>query len=407
MQMRRRDGSPYFASLNLSRLEMAGQAVILGITDDITDQVEARQALATLQEISHDLAAMPDLSVLLEGALQQLSKVVDFQRAALMLVEEDGESLTIYAYLAPALPPAFTLQHVPIDRWPLLQATLQGDATTYIPDMQASQAITAEFDRMPAGPWTAALQASRSWLGLPLLSGERRIGLLNLLGDEANHYAASDIELARTYANQLAVAVDNIYLKDQAGLIAAAEERSRIARELHDSVTQALYSMTLLSDATILALTAGKLEAVEERLARIKDVAREAMTEMRWLVYNLHPSVLADAGLAAALQERLEAVEARSGVKAHFQVKGQSRLPPASERELFWVAQEGLNNALRHAHASQVWVNLDYEESRCRLTIRDDGVGFRLDAAGRYGGYGLANMRDRLAQINGELKIMH
>ena len=90
MQMRRRDGSPYFASLNLSRLEMAGQAVILGITDDITDQVEARQALTTLQEISHDLASMPDLSVLLEGALQQLSKVVDFQRAALMLVEEDG-----------------------------------------------------------------------------------------------------------------------------------------------------------------------------------------------------------------------------------------------------------------------------------------------------------------------------
>ncbi len=406
VQMRRRDRSIYFASLSLSRLEMAGQAMILGITDDITDQVEARQALATLQEISYDLAAMPDLSALLEGALQQLSKVVDFQRAALMLIEEDGESLAIYAYLAPALAPEFTPQHVPIKRWPFLQATLQGAATTYIPDLQANQAIMAELDRMPAGPWSAVLEASRSWLGLPLLSGERRIGLLNVLGDEANHYTTSDIELARTYANQLAVAVDNIYLKDQAGLTAAAEERSRIARELHDSVTQALYSMTLLADATILALTAGKLEAVAERLARIKDVAHEAMTEMRWLVYNLHPTVLADAGLAPALQERLEAVEARSGVKAHFQVKGQPRLSPASERELFWVAQEGLNNALRHAHASQVWVDLAYEDSRCRLTIRDDGVGFRPDAAEPYGGYGLANMRARLAQINGELKII-
>jgi signal transduction histidine kinase len=356
-------------------------------------------------EITHDLAAMPDFSILLEGALRQLRKVVDFQRAALMLVEEDGESLTIHAYLAPALPPSFTLQHVPINRWPRLQTTLQGGETTYISDMQASEAIMAELDRLPAGPWTAALKASRSWLGLPLVSGERRIGLLNILGDEANHYDASDIKLARTYANQLAVAVDNIYLKDQAGLTAAAEERSRIARDLHDSVTQALYSMTLLSDATILALTAGKLEAVEERLARIKDVARDAMTEMRWLVYNLHPSVLADAGLAAALQQRLGAVEARSGVKVDFQVNGQSRLPPASERELYWVAQEGLNNVLRHARASQVWVTIDYEESRCRLTIRDDGVGFRLDAAGRSGGYGLTNMRDRLAQINGTLKI--
>jgi signal transduction histidine kinase len=251
----------------------------------------------------------------------------------------------------------------------------------------------------------AALKATRSWLSLPLIAGESTIGLLNILHDEANHYETSTIELARTFANQLAVAVDNIHLKEQASLGAAAEERSRIARELHDSVTQALYSMTLLSDATLMALSAGKLETVGERLVRIKEVAREAMTEMRWLIYKLHPPLLADAGLAAALQERLEAVEARSGVKVHFHVESQMRLPTASEAALFWVAQEALNNVMRHAHANEVWVMIENEDSLCRLTIRDDGLGFRLDAAERYGGYGLANMRERLAKVDGRLKI--
>jgi PAS domain S-box-containing protein len=406
MQLRRRDGSFYYASVSLSRLEMAGQEVLLGIVDDVTDQVEAREALTTLHQISYDLASISDLQTLLGHAVAHLHQIVDFHRAALMLVEDGEESLTIYVYMSPALPPELTVHQVPVSSWPSLRAVLTGRETAYIQDMQASETIQADLDNVETDWWAGALKASRSWLGLPLLAGEHTIGLLNLLHEEANYYRADEIELARTFANQLAVAIDNIRLNEVARDAATARERSRIARELHDSVTQALYSMTLLSDATIMALSAGKLETVKERLDRIRDVAREAMTEMRWLIYGLHPPVLAEAGLAAALQERLEAVEARSGIKVHFQAEGQRRLPPASETELFWVAQEGLNNALKHARARQVWVLLDDEDGLCRLTIRDDGVGFRLDTAERYGGYGLANMRERLAKINGRLKII-
>ena len=119
-----------------------------------------------------------------------------------------------------------------------------------MPDMQASEAIQAELDGMRAEQWAAALKASRSWLGLPLRAGERTIGLLNILHDDANHYAAGDIELARTFANQLAVAIDNIHLNEHTGRTAAADERSRIARELHDSVTQTLFTASVLAEAT-------------------------------------------------------------------------------------------------------------------------------------------------------------
>ena len=231
IQFRRRDDSHYFASLSLSQFEMAGQTVVLGVTEDVTDQVEARAALTTLNQISYDLASISDLSTLVDHAVPHLHEIVNFQRAALMLIEAGGEALTIYGYASPVAPPEITVHQFAFAGRVFLQTVLQGRETTYVPDIQASETLRAELGNIKPEWWSAALKSSGSWLGLPLLAGERTIGLLSILHDEANHYDAGDIELVQTFANQLAVAIDNIYLKDQARLTAAAEERSRIARE--------------------------------------------------------------------------------------------------------------------------------------------------------------------------------
>ena len=169
IQMRRRDGSVYYASLNLSRLEMAGQEVLLGTLDDVTEQVEARQALTTLHQMSYDMASITELQALIDHAVPHLSQIVDFQRAALMLIEEGEESLTIHAYLSPTLPPELTFHQVAISSWPSLATVLQGREAAYVPDMQASETIRAELDGIEPEWWAAALKASRSWLSLPLL----------------------------------------------------------------------------------------------------------------------------------------------------------------------------------------------------------------------------------------------
>ena len=148
MQLRRRDGSPYYINLNVSRLKLAGKSVLLGVADDVTEEVETRQALATLHRVSFDLASISDLPTLLEHALPHLQKIIDFQRAAVMLVEDGEEALTIYAYTSPILPPELALHHIPISSWPALRAVLAGREPVYIPDMQASATIQAELDGM-------------------------------------------------------------------------------------------------------------------------------------------------------------------------------------------------------------------------------------------------------------------
>jgi signal transduction histidine kinase len=130
------------------------------------------------------------------------------------------------------------------------------------------------------------------------------------------------------------------------------------------------------------------------------------MSEMRLLIYELHPSILEDAGLVAALRKRLETVESRTGIQVDLQVEGEKRLPIAVEEELYQISLEGLNNVLKHSKAKQVLVRLSFEHDRCRLMIQDDGVGFALASSDRFGGYGLANIKDRLEQIGGELTII-
>jgi PAS domain S-box-containing protein len=185
---------------------------------------------------------------------------------------------------------------------------------------------------------------------------------------------------------------------------AALEERQRLARELHDSVTQSLYSLTLLAEAGRRLAAAGDLERVAHYVGRLGETAQQALKEMRLLVYQLRPLALETVGLAGALQHRLDAVEKRGGVQARLEVHGVADLPPGVEADLFRVAQEALNNALKHAGASAVTVSLCAGDGVVGLEIADNGRGFDLAAADG-GGLGLTSMRERLEKLGGTLVV--
>lgn len=230
-------------------------------------------------------------------------------------------------------------------------------------------------------------------------------GALLLYYPDRQRVTSAEAELATMVAAQAALAIENAQLKAAAQEMATITERNRVARELHDSVTQSLYGIILNADATFLALTAGNADKAEQRLHQLKEIAREAMTELRLLVYELRPSILEEQGLQAALYERLEAVEMRSGIEVALEIDCVPPLPLDLQNELFWVILEGLNNIIKHARARHVQLRVVGQADRCQLTLTDDGSGFDVSTARRYGGYGLKTIGERLAQFGGTLAI--
>jgi signal transduction histidine kinase len=191
----------------------------------------------------------------------------------------------------------------------------------------------------------------------------------------------------------------------QAEELAIANERNRLARDLHDSVAQTLYGLTLQAEAASRKLGLGNLEIVDEYLHEIRQNARQTLQEIRLLIFELSPPILQEAGLAAALKARLETVESRSGIQIKADFPPMGRFPIRTETELYRIAQEALNNALKHAQASQVQVSLkqDQETGNLVMAISDNGTGF--DTQIRQGGLGLHGMRARANELHGKLWI--
>ncbi|MDX1615117.1 MAG: sensor histidine kinase [Candidatus Promineifilaceae bacterium] len=192
---------------------------------------------------------------------------------------------------------------------------------------------------------------------------------------------------------------------DQAEKLAVANERNRLARDLHDSVAQTLYGLTLQSEAAARKLHGGQVDAVQRDLAEMRDSAQQTLQETRLLIFELRPPILADAGLAGALQNRLEAVEGRSGLVVESDIRFAGRLPDKTETALYRIAQEALNNVVKHARATTVAVSLQANETILRLIITDDGLGFSPAAERLTGGLGLQGMGERAEQIGASLQI--
>ena len=242
-------------------------------------------------------------------------------------------------------------------------------------------------------------------LSVPLIIRDKDYGGITLYYRQPREFSQEEIQQATSVADQAALAIENARLRGQAEQAAAFAERSRLARELHDSVTQSLYSITLYSEAVARMLTAGAGTEAVEHLRELRATAQEALREMRLLIFQLSPPALDKGGLVGALQMRLDAVEARGGVKVDLRVQGTEHLTPLVRQELYQIAQEALNNALKHARAQEVRVLLDFQESGTRLEVSDDGSGFEPEEANRGGGLGLRGMQERARGIGGTLRV--
>ena len=191
----------------------------------------------------------------------------------------------------------------------------------------------------------------------------------------------------------------------EAATLAKLEERRRLARDLHDAVTQSLYSLSLMAEVARRRALAGDYQAANDSVARLGELALQSLKEMRLLVYELRPSALEQEGLTGALQSRLDAVERRSGIRARLLDETEGNLPPGVQVQFYLIAEEALNNALKHAAAGAVRVRVSSDGNAARLEISDNGKGFDHIARQSSSGLGLVSMRERAERMGGHFSL--
>jgi len=192
-------------------------------------------------------------------------------------------------------------------------------------------------------------------------------------------------------------------LRRQAAELAAGQERAHLARELHDSVTQALFSMGLTL-RTLELLLGSDTDAARVKLAELRELQKDALAEMRTLIFELRPSSLESDGLVQALRTHATAVQRRTGLIIVVDAEPIDRLPLPAEEALYRIGQEAIHNIVKHANASNATIRIVRDAGHVRLTVTDDGTGFDPDEVPR-GHLGLIGMRQRVELVGGELQV--
>jgi signal transduction histidine kinase len=240
-------------------------------------------------------------------------------------------------------------------------------------------------------------------IAVPMRVGERLAGVLSITGAQTRHLDEQDVVATQTIADQLAIAIENSLLYQHAHELAASRERQRLARDLHDAVSQTLFSVSLIAEV-LPRIYERDPEQGKTRLEELRQLTRGALAEMRTLLLELRPTALAEASLPDLLRQLAEAVVGRARIPVEVEVDDDCRSVPADVRVAFYrIAQEALNNVVKHSGASEALVSLRCDKETLRLTVKDNGSGFTT--TGGVGKLGLNIMHERAAAAGARVNV--
>lgn len=348
--------------------------------------------LETSARVSREITAILDIDDLLARVTALIQDAFGYYYIQIFLVDRENGTLIQRAASGPLAPQN---RRLPLDGNSLNAWAARANEAVLVNDVSHDPRFLAD-EQLPE---------TRSELVIPLRAGDNLIGTLDLQRAEKDAFTPEEVLVLQSLGDQIAVAIENARLYERSRALAVVEERNRLARELHDSVTQSLYGLVAFAGAGQEVIGAGDGKRAREYLTRIEDAAQKALKEMRLLLYELRPPMLEKEGLVGALQQRLNAVESRAGLQVRLVVDGEIDLPASVEDGLYRIAQEALNNALQHAAATSVTVRLQRDAEGLELEVEDDGVGFEVAAAADRGGLGLASMRERAQALGSQLDI--
>jgi signal transduction histidine kinase len=382
--------------------------------ETLEQRVEERtRDLAALNAISALVNRSLDLNTVLNNALDKILEIMNMDSGVAFRLEGDRENQWIspeeaaerspdHLYLHPLVYRGISGQFIRFaGRQSLAESGVGAAINAETPLVWEAQAAAIE----PVTKAALMKEGIEQVVSIPLKVKGRLVGAIQMGTRQVRSFSPEELELLEAIGQQVGVAVENARLHEAAQHTVALEERARLARELHDSVTQSLYSVTLLAEAAARLLSAGDSQTAAGHLRELRDTAQESLAEMRLLIYELRPVALEKSGLADALRFRLEAVEARSGIKTELCVEGVEKLPYEAKVELYQIAQETLNNVLKHSHAQKVQLTLRFLDGLTCMEVSDDGAGFEPEQAARSGGLGLAGIAERAEKIGGKFQI--
>jgi signal transduction histidine kinase len=256
------------------------------------------------------------------------------------------------------------------------------------------------------GWWPDAHPRMRSFLGVPIVAKGDIIGAFYLTDKRgAPEFDEADEQIIEVLAAHAAIAIENARLFEASRELSVIEERNRLARELHDAMTQNLFSLALTAEAAS-GLVRTDPAGAEAEIDRIRALARDTQAELRSLIFELRPPQLEKDGLVATIGKDLDILGRAHGLKADLRVHGTPELDSAVELELYRIVQEALNNAIRHARAETIAVEVEAGDGAVTTTVRDDGVGFDPGArAIRERRLGLTSMRERAERLGGTFSV--
>lgn len=421
----RMNGDTFLGEVVFTPIIIEKRSVLLAVVRDITDRQRAQDELwqmnqtleariaARTRELERRKAVAESLRDTLQvvNSGQSLQKILDYlvQQASDLLEATAG---VIYHYQSASeqfqIEAQYHLPELFLDARvipPLARDDAPGYPLHIITDLnQPETCLTPFLSAAMIQPWLDLLrQHFGAYLGVPLFTQATMYGILGLFYIAPRDFTEHELDLAVTFGNQAALAIENARLRTRAAQAAVAAERGRLARDLHDSVTQTLFSASLIAEV-VPDLWERNPATAREQLQELRQLTRGAMAEMRTLLMELRPETIRKAPLRESLRHLVDAAAGRAGIPVSLDVSVDIDPPSDVKESLYRVAQEALNNIVKHADASEAQVSFYEDDLHRVLRIGDDGRGFDVGAVSP-NHLGLCIMRERALSIGAALEI--
>jgi len=363
-----------------------------------TAELEQRRFAEALAESTAILSSTLELDAVLDRILMTLGHVFVHDVATIALIENDHfQVVREHDFIDNISRPIQHSHNMPIRAYPATSSLVASRQPRVIADVH-----TTAFNPDILQGYEQRSKIC-SYAGAPILLREQVLGTISLFSHNCNTYSEVTGQRLMAFASQAAIAIQNARLFQESAALAAVEERQRLARDLHDSVSQTLFTTSAMAESSLRQWD-NNPEKARSLLEEVHRLSMNALAEMRVLLFELRPGVMNNATLTQLFEQYLQPIQARRDLHIQLAIVEDLDLPGETQLALYRITQEALNNIEKHAQATEVSINLSKQPAGLTLCITDNGLGF--DPTTAYSGsFGLAGMRERAEKISAAIEV--